>query len=78
MCAHVCTSGPASCVQRQYRLHCHVCKWNIKGLKHELDGTLAVLTYAHYSLGQQYRVILTTHPQLLKGMTPDLHTQKHL
>lgn len=66
------TGGPSRGVERQHSLQSHKCERDAEGLEHQLHHPLPVLHRVHGGFGQQHRVILGTHRQLLERVMPDL------
>merc|ERR1711976_664386 len=67
------TSGTAGGVQRQHSLDGHVHGRAVEGLEHDLGHLLPVGLGVEGSLGQQDRVLLWGHTQLIvEGVMPNL------
>lgn len=70
------TGGPSRGVERQHSLQSHKCERDAEGLEHQLHHPLPVLHRVHGGFGQQHRVILGTHRQLLERVMPDLQQRE--
>merc|ERR1719242_1469983 len=67
------SGGTARGVQRQHRLDRHVHRRHVEGFEHDLRHLLPVRLRVQRRLGQQHRVLLGLHAQLVvKRVVPDL------
>lgn len=70
------TGGLSRGVERQHSLQGHKRERDAEGLEHQLHHPLPVLHRVHGGFGQQHRMILGTHRQLLERVMPDLQQRQ--
>ncbi|KFW76207.1 hypothetical protein N305_10612, partial [Manacus vitellinus] len=65
--------GAARGIEGQHGLDGHIHGWGVEGLKHDLGHLLPVGLGVEGGLGEQHRVLLGGHAQLVvEGVVPDL------
>ena len=67
------SSGTARCIQRQHSLNCHIHRWYIEGLKHDLRHSLTIRLGVQRGFRQQDWMLFRSHTQLVvEGVMPNL------